>query len=120
MKNLNDNWDISCPILLDFNYTAPKEEHINISRLIRKHYVGTGAITKTNAKPLIKIASDRFFIYDSQKAARMQAEVNKNPVWYYYYSYRGAHSLTEVLSKSNDDYGMFYEIAMLINIESLF
>lgn len=116
IKDLNDNWDIISPILFDFNYTVPKEDHAEISRLIREHYIGTGTIDKANAKSLVNIASDRFFMYDSEKAARMQAEVNQKPVWYYYYSYRGTDSLTEMLSKSKDNYGTFYEISVSINI----
>jgi len=51
------------------------------------------------------MASDRFFVVDSEKAARMQAKVNQNPVWYYYFTYRGKQSLSDSMSGTTKDYG---------------
>jgi hypothetical protein len=53
------------------------------------------------------MAGDRFFVVDSEKAARMQAKINQNPVWYYYYSYKGAENLSTALSGyvTNEKYG---------------
>lgn len=116
MNELNDHWDTISPLLFDFNYTIPKEKQAETARLIRKHYLGTETVNKANAKPLVQIASDRLFVYDSEKAAKMQAEANQNPVWYYYYSYRGANSLTQMLSHSDTNYGTFCEIPVLFNI----
>ncbi|XP_053988697.1 carboxylic ester hydrolase-like isoform X2 [Hylaeus volcanicus] len=106
LKTLEDNWDVLAPDFLDYNYTLPKEKHVEVARLIKKQYFGTKKIDETTTKPLIKVAGDRFFVVDSEKAARMQASVNKQPVWYYYFSYRGAHSLSEYESKSTTNYGV--------------
>lgn len=51
------------------------------------------------------MSSDRFFVIDSEKAARMQAKVNQNPVWNFYFSYRGAESLSNVMSGTTENYG---------------
>lgn len=51
------------------------------------------------------MAGDRFFVVDSEKAARMQAKVNQNPVHYYYFTYRGKQSLSDSMSGSTEDYG---------------
>lgn len=51
------------------------------------------------------MASDRFFVVDSEKAARMQAKVNQNPVWYYYFTYRGKQSLSDSVSGTTENYG---------------
>ncbi|XP_014477483.1 PREDICTED: venom carboxylesterase-6-like [Dinoponera quadriceps] len=106
LNDLNNQWETICPILFDFKHTIPSEKHVEICRLIKEHYFGTGTINIENVKPLVEMAGDRFFIYDSEKAARMQAEVNQNPVWYYRYSYRGANSLTRILSNSDKNYGV--------------
>jgi len=102
---LNDNWDILGPDFLNFNYTIPKEKHVEIARLIKKHYFGTKPIDRQSMKELIQMASDRFFVVDGEKAARMQAKVNQNPVWFYYFSYRGAQSLSDFLSGTTVNYG---------------
>ncbi|XP_011705733.1 PREDICTED: venom carboxylesterase-6-like, partial [Wasmannia auropunctata] len=93
LKQLNDNWDILGPDFLDFNYTIPKEKHVEIARLIKKHYFGAKPIDRQSTKELVQMTSDRLFLVDAEKAVRMQAKVNQNPVWYYYFSYRGAKSL---------------------------
>jgi carboxylesterase type B len=108
LQQLNDNWDILGPDYLDFNFTIPKEKHVEIARLIKKHYFGTKPIDRYSTKELIQMSGDRFFVVDSEKAARMQAKVNKNPVWWYYFSYRGAQSLSDSLSisGSTENYGV--------------
>ncbi|XP_003703976.2 carboxylic ester hydrolase-like isoform X1 [Megachile rotundata] len=106
LKTLDNNWDIIAPSFLDYNYTVPIEKHVEVAKLIRKEYFGSKKIDETTTKPLIQVASDRFFVVDSEKAARMVAKVNKEPVWYYYYTFRGAHSLSDALSGTTTNYGV--------------
>ena len=88
MKLLDENWDLIAPYFLDYNYTIPKEKHVEVARLIRNYYFESNKIDETTLKHLIDVASDRFFITDGEKAARMQAKVNRQPVWFYYYTYK--------------------------------
>ncbi|KAG5320866.1 EST6 protein, partial [Acromyrmex heyeri] len=104
LKQLNDNWDILGPNFLDFNYTIPKEKHVEIARLIKEHYFGTKSIDRQSVKELIQMASDRFFVVDGEKAARMQAKVNQNPVWFHYFNYRGEQSLSDSFSDTTHKY----------------
>ncbi|KAG5329496.1 EST6 protein, partial [Acromyrmex charruanus] len=106
LKQLNDNWDILGPNFLDFNYTIPKEKHVEIARLIKEHYFGTKSIDRQSVKELIQMASDRFFVVDGEKAARMQAKVNQNPVWFHYFNYRGEQSLSDSFSDTTVNYGV--------------
>ncbi|KAK2580523.1 hypothetical protein KPH14_006257 [Odynerus spinipes] len=106
LKELDENWDTIAPHFFDFNYTIPKEKHVEVARVIKNHYFGSKHIDRMTIKPLTQMASDRFFVVDSEKAARMQAKANQQPVWYYYFSYRGAHSLSEVLSGSHENFGV--------------
>lgn len=52
--------------------------------------------------------SDRLFLSDMQTAVRLQAAATSSPVYYYYFSYRGAHSKSEVLTYTQDNYGNDY------------
>ncbi|GAB1859692.1 Carboxylic ester hydrolase [Camponotus japonicus] len=106
LKQLNDNWDVLGPHFLDFNYTISKENHVEIARLIKEHYFDTKPINQTTIKQLIQMASDRFFVVDSEKAARMQAKVNQNPVWYSHFAYRGKQSFSDILSGTSENYGV--------------
>lgn len=106
LKDLDENWNTIAPHFLDFNYTIPREKHVEVAKLIRNHYFGSKQIDRMTIKPIIQVASDRFFVADSEKAARMQAKANQQPVWYYYFSYRGAHSLSEIMSGSSENFGV--------------
>ncbi|KAG6796126.1 juvenile hormone esterase precursor [Apis mellifera caucasica] len=106
LKLLDENWDLIAPYFLDYNYTIPKEKHVEVARLIRNYYFESNKIDETTLKHLIDVASDRFFITDGEKAARMQAKVNRQPVWFYYYTYKGAHSISEIMSGTSNKYGV--------------
>ena len=108
---MNDNWDVLGPDFLDFNYTIPREKQVETARLIKQHYFGTKPIDGRSTKELVQMAGDRFFVVDSEKVARLQAKVNQNPVWYYYYSYNGAESLSTSLSGyvTHEHYGKSVE-----------
>jgi len=49
--------------------------------------------------------SDRLFVVDIIKAAKIHAHLYKSPVYLYQFGYRGRHSLSEHFSKSNENYG---------------
>jgi len=49
--------------------------------------------------------SDRLFVVDIIKAAKMHAQLYKSPVYLYQFGYRGRHSLSEHFAQSNENYG---------------
>lgn len=62
---------------------------------------------------------------DSEKAARMQAKVNQNPVWYYHFTYRGKQSLSDSMSGTTENYGksivkFVLEISTFVNRKILY
>lgn len=81
------------------------QQHANVSRLIKEHYLKGKPISQETAQNLIQMIGDRLFVADSVKAAFEQAKANKKPVWYYYFTYRGAHSYSEGLSLTTKDLG---------------
>lgn len=110
LKRLDEDWDLLAPHFLDYNYTLPKGKHVEVARRIRQHYFGSKKIDAKTTSALVQVASDRFFVVDSEKAARMQAKANQQPVWYYYYTYRGAESLSDAMSGTTNNYGMLFQL----------
>ncbi|KAK9884214.1 hypothetical protein WA026_005164, partial [Henosepilachna vigintioctopunctata] len=53
------------------------------------------------------LIGDRLFNSDFDKAVRLHAAAIKSPVYYYLFNYRGAHSVSELFTKTNDDLGEF-------------
>nr|XP_033321839.1 venom carboxylesterase-6-like [Megalopta genalis] len=106
LKQLNDNWQDIAPYLLDYNDTLPPSQQKEVALKIRQHYLGSKQISSQTVEPLIQLIGDRLSAVNFEKAARLQAKVNKSPVWTYYYSYRATHSGSELISHSNKNFGV--------------
>jgi len=52
------------------------------------------------------MAGDCHFVVEMEQAARIQAAVNSAPVYVYQFGYRGKHSLSEIISGTNTDFGI--------------
>lgn len=108
LKQLNDYWDDIAPYLLDFYDTVPIDQQKQVAERIRSYYLGSRAINKNTIWEIIRMMGDRLFDVDFEKAVRLQANINKSPVWTYYYSYRATHSVSEILSEgSTENFGNF-------------
>jgi carboxylesterase type B len=108
LNELNENWESIAPYLLDFNDTIPHNQHAQTAIKSRKHYLGENPINLENVQSLVRMVSDRIFKSDAGKSARMQAKVNKSPVYFYYFSYRGAHSISDAYSGTTKNFGSSY------------
>ena len=106
LEDLDKNWESIAPLLLDYYYTIPVEEHANVARKIRKHYFEDKPINYENLDILTNLVGDRIFIVDAEKAAKTQAKVNPGRVWFFYYSYRAANSASDNMSNSTVNLGM--------------
>lgn len=104
---MDNNWETVAPHLLDFNYTIPLEKHAEVSRKIRNHYFGSRPISKQTARELTYLIGDRLYVVDGEKAARAQAKVSKSPVLFWYYSYRALNSVSDRLSQTSKNFGMY-------------
>ena len=107
LEDLDKNWESIAPHLLDYNDTIPVQEHANVARKIRQHYLEDKPINNKNLDHLIHMVGDRLYIVDAGKAAKAQAKANPGKVWLYYYSYRAATSLSNLLTNSSIDLGMY-------------
>ncbi|GJQ74843.1 Est-6 [Trypoxylus dichotomus] len=102
---LNLNWNKLIPFILDFNNTIPASERDNVSEKIRNFYLQDKAINKDTFPILIKVLSDRLFTSDIELAAKLHSSITNASIYFYYFSYRGAHSKSEARSKTNENFG---------------
>ncbi|XP_015520316.1 venom carboxylesterase-6 [Neodiprion lecontei] len=118
---LNENWDAIAPSLLDFNYTIPVSNRSTVSELIKQHYLGTSEISNSTIDNFIHLMTDRLYLFGTQKAALLQADANENPVHFYYFTYRGAHSVSEYFSNGvTTNWGVAHGDDMCYAIDSFF
>uniref|UniRef100_A0A0C9PV54 Carboxylic ester hydrolase n=2 Tax=Fopius arisanus TaxID=64838 RepID=A0A0C9PV54_9HYME len=106
MDELDKNWDLIAPYLLDYNYTLPKSQHAKVAETMRQHYLDSKKINRDNSMPLIHMIGDRLFVVGGEKAAREMAKANRSPVWFYFYSYRGEFSLSDDYIRTKDNFGV--------------
>lgn len=105
LKEFDDSWETIAPFMLDYNYTIPESDYKKIAKLVKSHYLGEKKFDETTIKQLIQLFSDRLIVYPLGESAMLQARATKNPVRFYIFSYRGAHSLTEGISGSKKNFG---------------
>nr|AYK27451.1 carboxylesterase CarEB2 [Lasioderma serricorne] len=101
LSEIDANWSELIPFVLDYNNTISPGERDEVSKTIREFYLKDKSVNKNTFKDLVKIVSDRLFISDIQKCARMQSAAMKSPVYYYHFTYRGKFSKSIVRMKEN-------------------
>ncbi|XP_008543574.1 carboxylic ester hydrolase [Microplitis demolitor] len=106
LKELDARWDALAPFILDYNYTIPLSKQVQVGRKIRRHYIGDKQIDDNTAMSIIHMIGDRLYTADSIKAAKLMAKKNKNPVFYYYFTYKGAESVSHVMTRTKKDWGV--------------
>ncbi|XP_023316080.1 venom carboxylesterase-6-like [Trichogramma pretiosum] len=106
LKQLNDHWLSLAPHVLQYNYTLPIWQHRFVARFARLRYFGKKPIDAGTDKALIRLLTDKHYLYDIERAARMHAEASESPVYLYYYSFQSGQSRSRELSHSDKNYGV--------------
>ncbi|XP_045476841.1 esterase FE4-like [Harmonia axyridis] len=90
LQKLNDNWNKEATklFLCDHNKTRSHA----ISKDLRSFYFGDSNIDNSTLGPLIEIFNDGLVGYEINRAAKLISEKSEEPVFYYYYSYKGKYS----------------------------
>jgi bile salt-stimulated lipase len=107
LQDIDTRWNDLLPFILDYNYTVDPRFHDMVSQKIRRHYLGNQRVSRSTFSDFVDIASDRLFIGDIYETARLHAAATKSPVYSYYFTHRGAHSRSELRSKSSRNFGNY-------------
>ncbi|XP_046744929.1 venom carboxylesterase-6-like [Diprion similis] len=116
LTDLDRNWAMIAPTLMQYTDTIPETRKSEVAKLIREHYLGSKRIDRSSAPNLTQMATDRLYGYKTEASARLQARAAESPVWVYYFSYRGAHSVSELYADNNKNYGVahFDDVAYVL------
>ncbi|XP_014290283.1 esterase FE4 [Halyomorpha halys] len=98
--DLQHHWDELIPYILDYNYTTPSDKRLEIARTIKEKYKIED--TPEGHKGLINMIGDRMFASGISKTSKLSASAYNSPVYVYRFSYRGKHSMTELLNVKED------------------
>ncbi|KAF2900142.1 hypothetical protein ILUMI_06060 [Ignelater luminosus] len=89
LPDLEKRWEELAPYVLDYWSSVPSEMQASVAQKIKEYYLHGRSISRESFPELVQMMSDRLFVVDAEKAARLQAKANKSPVYYYYFSYLG-------------------------------
>lgn len=97
---------------MDYNYVVPKDRQKEVAIAAREKYLGNKTIDKDAVPGLIKMLTDQRYFIGFEDGIRLQAKASKNPVYLYYYSFRGSQSYSDSLSRTHNNYGIDYMILL--------
>lgn len=105
LQKIDQHWNYLIPHILEFNYTVNIEHRALVLAKIREFYFHNEKVSEATYNKLIQMVSDRLFKTDCENAAKLHSISVQSPVYYYYFSYRGAHSKSELRTVTNNNYG---------------
>ncbi|KAL1464544.1 hypothetical protein WDU94_004177 [Cyamophila willieti] len=105
IKYIDENWTSLAPHILDYNFTVPDNLKAEIAEKVRHKYLGNKPINLENQKAFVQIISDRMFKVDAERASRFQSQVNKAPIYFYEFDFKGRYSLSNHYARNYEQYG---------------
>jgi len=105
LNEIQNRFSELAPLILDYNYTVSEKQKLAVAQSIHQFYLQGKTISTDTTCNFIQMVGDRHFVVEMERAARIQAAVNSAPVYVYQFGYRGKHSLSEILSGTNTDFG---------------
>lgn len=88
--SLDEQFEKYAPVC--FQYERDTDNSRNISRALRKFYFGNRAIDNSTLTNLAEIYGDALIGFGVNRGAKLLAERNDQPVYYYKFSYQGRYS----------------------------
>lgn len=108
MEYTDENWETIAPYMLHFINHVPEDEHAELAKLAKLHYFGRKSFStdRKSVMSFIHMAGDDQIVTGAIRAAKLQAKVNKSPVYFYRYTYRAAQSFSDTLTRTTENLGI--------------
>uniref|UniRef100_A0A1B6D1F0 Carboxylesterase type B domain-containing protein n=1 Tax=Clastoptera arizonana TaxID=38151 RepID=A0A1B6D1F0_9HEMI len=108
-QELDLYFDEILPHILDFNQTVEPELKQDVCSDIRGFYFNNLFFTNApsqNPTQVVKMLGDRHFVSCAEEAAKTHAELSIAPVYFYYFSYKGSTSMSNMYTKNEYNIGV--------------
>lgn len=105
LAEIDDRFEYLVPFILDYNNTVAPKDISSVTQKIREFYFKDHKVNMASYKQLIQMLTDRIFLVDNERAARLHAAANSEETYFYYYSYQSANSKQNQRTKSKISYG---------------
>ncbi|KAF2904191.1 hypothetical protein ILUMI_01983 [Ignelater luminosus] len=104
-NDLNEDWDIVLPDVLNYKDTVVESNKVDVAHKIKTFYLNDNKVTEDNIQSAIKLFGGRYFHLDLERPARLQSNAVKSPVYSYIYGYRQDMNFEELFGIPKD-YGV--------------
>ncbi|CAG9821591.1 unnamed protein product [Phaedon cochleariae] len=105
-EEIENIWTDEAHYLLDYNYTLPLEQRLDVAKQIKDLYMGPDAkINETTFFNFTKIFTERIFVASTEAAAKMHSVASNSPVYFYYFNYQSTNMSSSSLFCEKGDIG---------------
>ena len=108
-KELDEDWLRIAPLTLMYDDIVPPQHQNETSRKIRDFYFGNQSISTETRDQLSDLYSDRFFVYPTEKAARLYSK-HGGPTYLYLFTYAGEYTNVEETPGNPNHIGTVFHI----------
>nr|CAH64516.1 putative esterase [Tribolium freemani] len=109
LSDLDERWNRYIPPILYYNYTVDPNLQDEVSQKIRKHYLREKKLSKKTFRELVAMFSDRIFINDIVKTAKLMSQSLKSPTYALKFEYRSMNSWFEHETESGRNFGAAHD-----------
>ncbi|KAG6452860.1 venom carboxylesterase-6 [Manduca sexta] len=106
LQELESNWEQLASNIFEYNDTLPLNMRSAVATKIKQHYLGGKPVGQDTYKYLVQALGDRLFVADVGRLAQIHAAKSGQPTYVYRYAYSGSVSLSNMMSRSENNYGV--------------
>ncbi|XP_060803244.1 carboxylic ester hydrolase [Amyelois transitella] len=106
LQDLEARWDLLASNIFEYNDTLPLASRPAVARKIKQHYLGGQPVSQATFSRLVQALGDRLFVADVGRLAQIHAVRSGQPVHVYRYSHRSSTSLSAMMARNDNDYGV--------------
>ncbi|XP_039752957.1 venom carboxylesterase-6-like [Pararge aegeria] len=106
LPELESRWEHLASNIFEYNDTLPLHLRSSVAQKIKEKYLDGKPVGQDTFDGLVQALGDRLFAVDVGKLAQIHAQKSRESTYLYRFSYRGQYSLSDLMSQSDNNYGV--------------
>lgn len=106
LNELEAHWEQLASNIFEYNDTLPLNLRADVAAKIKEHYLGGKPVSQETYPQLVQALGDRLFVVDVGRMAQIHALKTGQPTYVYRYSFRGEFSLSNLMARNENNYGV--------------
>ncbi|XP_034832188.1 venom carboxylesterase-6-like [Maniola hyperantus] len=106
LPEIEARWEELASTIFEYNDTLPISRRAMVAEQIKLEYLDGRPVSNDTFDELVQAQGDRLFVADVGKLAQIHALRSLQPTYVYRFSYRWQYSLSNILARNFNDYGV--------------